>query len=675
MRADEIGDLIARTPVFEGAPPELSAAVARLSEGNALFAWQLLRGYEETLCVPDADGAVRSVGDAILSRIERLEPGVRAVAEAAATVGRSFTVELVAAAGGWNETVVRDGLDELRQRHLTYASADGDSYVFAHGLIASAVYAATQPEARKPRHRRIAWLLERTEIANSATLGMQARHWDLAGERENAYHAYIRAAHAARDVYAQDEAAVYARRAAELAASDAQAYAALAIALQTPVRSAANEQSVAELERFERLADGLGDDERFLALEIWSDYRARIGDAAGHASVVAKMVELAEESNDERRRITALDKEARMLLLSGRVGEAEPLLARALALAERFGDESLHARVSMRFCNIQVRLGNRPVALELVRQRRAAATPSTSPVEWLELFMTEINCALVLEEVEIGERAAIEQLALAERIGELASAGSAHGTLSYVAHSRGDAAGMRAHSDRAIEIFEGIHHERPLAATLSNRGVQEFELGRIEDALRFWERSAQLAHIVGASEAATAINRAEAELLRERYAVAEALANDALTVARKNGERRHVAEALVVLGAAKSAVGKHDEGLSDLRAAIEVRREVGGPRSLPDELCHLIEALLRVGDLSSAGEAALELAACDAVSSKYPARVQLVLSRYYAAAGDGVASNRHADAGRTVLRRRLGELSAADAKAYRALPFGRALLH
>ena len=677
LRRDEIGDLIARTPVFERAPEELSAAVARLSEGNPLFAWQLLRSYEETRHVPDADDAVHTVGDAIMARIDRLEPAVRAVAEAAATVGGSFTVELVAAAGGWNENVVRDALDDLVHRHLAHALAAGDeTYVYSHALIARAVYAASEPAARRTRHRRIARLLERMEARDSATLAAQARHWDLAGNAPEAYRAYARAAEAALAVYARDDAAAYGRRAASLADGDAERYAALTITVRTVLRSGDAAVMLADLEQLDAVATRLGGPERFAALELWCQYLAHVGDAGRHAPMVAEMFAYAEQSGDARHRIAALDAQSRLLVGSGRVAEAEPLLTEAAQLAGSIGDAELHARLVVRLGHVQIRLGKRRVALATLRRRRDALTESSSPVEWLELLAAEINCAFVLEEMELGERAGTQLLLLAQRVGDVESEAKARGVLSYAAHWRGDAASMREHSDRAIEAFEGIGHGRSLGVTLLNRGTLEFELGRVDDALRFWERAAQLADRVGARDgvATAGINRAEAELLRERFDVAERLSADVLALARKNGERRHVAEALIIAGAANSALGNHAEGLRDLHEGIAMRREIGGLRSLPHELCYVIEAQLLSGDLASAHRTAAELTRCDVASAKYPARVHLVLSRYCDVAGDAGAAKQHTAEGRRVLRARLAELSPADAKAYRALPFSRALL-
>jgi DNA-binding SARP family transcriptional activator len=676
LREDEIGDLIARTPAFERAPPELAPAVARLSEGNPLFAWQLLRSYEETGSIPDADGAVRTVGDAILARVDRLPSDVRAMADVAATVGRSFTVDAVAAAGGWSETLVEDGLDELLLRRLVYASAaDPGTYTFAHALIASAIYAATEPAQRRPRHRRIARLLERSAHADRAALAVVARHWDLAGDAERARAAYLSAAEAAFTVFAHDEAAAYARRSADLAAGDAERFAALAIALRASQRGADVAGRERDLERIDEIAERLGDAERFAVLEAWASHFAQGGDDPRHAATIDAMFASAESSGEVNRGIAALDARAWMLVAQGRVAEAERSLAEATALARNGVDPAVQARLSIRLAYVQVRLGDGARALETLRQRRAVLNESSAPAEWFDLLNAEVNCAFTLEEMEIGARAGAEQLALARRVGDVESEGKAHGALSYVAHSKGDALRMREHSDLALATFERIGGLRALGVTLNNRGTLEFELGRIEHALHFWERAERICEGIGARDGVVtaAINRAEAELVRERFEVAAGLGRRAVQLTRDTGEKRHLAEALVLLGTANVALGKCSDGLRDLRAGIATRRSAGGVRSLPNELCYLVEASLRAGELPAAREAAEELAQLDVASAKYPARVHLVLSLFHHAAGDRAAAKRSADEGRRLLRRRLAELAPADAKAYRALPFSRAL--
>ena len=541
---EQIGDLVARAPLFEGAPAELSSAVARLSEGNPLFAVQLLRSYEETQRVPDARDAALTLSDAILARVDRLGPEVRPVADAAAIVGHAFTVEAVAAAGGWSEAFVQGALEELLQRHLIYAStADGAGYAFAHALVASAIYAASPADLRAARHRRVARLLERSAGADRALIGSQARHYSLAGDRAPAYDAYLRAAEAALEVFARGEAAAYAHHAVELASGDGQTYAALELALRSVDPTGDLARRKADLELLDEVVTRLGERERFVALEAWAAYYAQTSDEpVAHAAVVDAMFAAARRSGDAAQLAGALDAQAYALMIGGNVARAEAPLAEAEALAQRIGDAALYARLSVRLVHIRIRLGKAATALDVLAQRRASLAPTSSPMEWLELLTAEINCAFILEELAIGERAGNELLALALRVGDVESEARAHGALSYIAHSKGDAAGMRAHSDLAIDALERIGQRRSLAVTLINRGTLEFELGRIDDALRFWERAEAISEQIGAHDGITVavLNRAEAELVRERFDLAAEIGERALAAARATGEERHI---------------------------------------------------------------------------------------------------------------------------------------
>jgi DNA-binding SARP family transcriptional activator len=676
LRDLEIEDLIARTDTLRAAPGELAHAVARLSEGNPLFVWQLLRGYEETQTIPEREDAVRTVGDAIVARVERLAPDVRAVADVAAIVGRRFTVEIVAATGGWNEALVERAVDVLLARRLTHAAAEAGTYVFAHALIANALYERTSLTERADLHRRIARFLDESPHPDRTTLGELARHWEAAHDRPRAYRATLRAAEAALAVFARNEAAMYARRAADLAAGDADAFAAFAIALRASERGGDVDGRKADLDRLDQIVARLGDAERFFALEAWSAYYVHVGDAERQARSVDALFELADASRDRHWRIAALEARADQLSGGSGVGPAEAPLAEAMVLANEIGDDAIHMRLGMRLALTRIRVGKAGEALDLLRRRRAALTPASSPAEWLNLLNAEVNCAFILEDSEIGTRAAHEQLALARRVGDVESESRAHGALSYLLHVRGDAAGMRQHSDLAITAFERTGQGRSLSVTLGNRGTHEIELGRIDEALRFWERAGTISARAGTRDvvATALINRAEAELVRERFDLAVTLAAEALEVSRATGEERIIAENLVVLGAAKCALGESAAGLRDLREGIARRRTAGGPRSFPHELTHLLEALVRAGDLPAAAETAAELGALDVASARYPARVHFVLGAFHDAAGDTWAARHHREEGRRSLRARLAALDPEDAKAYGALPFCRALL-
>lgn len=676
LDGDAIRDLTARTPGAARAPAALAASIVRLSEGNPLFVRELLRGFAETGEIPDGDDAAHSIADAIMARVERLSPEARALADAAATVGGDFTLEIAAAAAGRSEHEVTDAVDELVERHLVRESAATNAtYTFTHALIASTIYARTPPDRRPARHRRIARLLSSWTETDRGTLGMLARHWDAAEDPARAYDAYLRAAQAASSVYARAEALVYARRAAALAEDDRSRFAALHIAVREHERSPEAGEWPHDLERLERCAAQLGDGERFTALAGRARYELRGGDAGRSTAAVDAMQSLAERSDDPARRAVALEALGNLHTLVGGVNEAAEALRAALRYAERAGDLDHVAHVRHLLVKILMRKGDLDEAtVELGRQRDAIASGGRL-TDRLALASAEATRAVVLEDGELSQSVGEEMLRIAEHIGDVDSEAQAHGTLAYAAHLRGDARGMRAHYDQAIAVFERLGHARSLGVTLANRGMLEFELGRVDEALAFWERAERIWERFGSRDGVVvcATNRAEALLLSGRGDAARPVAQHALELVRDTGEARLIADALVRSGAAECEHGDREAGLRQLREGVALRRTLGSVRPLIDDLCYLIEALVAAGDADAAAEAASELATYDAASAKYPPRVPWTLGLAAAARGDHAAANEHIERARRLLEHRVAALDPPDANAYRGLTFSRRL--
>jgi predicted ATPase/DNA-binding SARP family transcriptional activator len=676
LDGDAIGDLIARMSPSATTPVELTLNVVRLSEGNPLFARELLRGFAETGVVPDGADASRGVAEAIMARVERLSPEVRAVADAAATVGRDFTLELAAAASGRTEREVSTAVDDLVERHLVRESAASNwTYTFTHALIASTIYART-PAARRPaRHRRIARLLSSWSASDRATLGTLARHWEAAEERPLAYEAYLRAAQAAGAVYARAEAIAYAQRAAALAADDAARFAALEIAVREHERSADAGDWAQDLERLEGCAARLGDDEQFTALASRSRHELRGGDAPRIATAVDAMLALSDRSDDPVRRAVAFESLGNLHIVRGAANDAAEALRTALRFAERAAEPDLVARVRQGLIKLLMRKGDLDeAAAELDRQRDAIAAGGRL-IDRLHLARAEATRAIVLEDGALSKTVGDELLQIAEQIGDVDSAAQAHGTLAYAAHLRGDARAMRAHSDHAIAAFERLGHARSLGVTLVNRGMLEFELGRADGALAFWERAELIWERLGSRDGVVACsaNRAEALLLSGRADAARPIAQRALELVRSTGDARLIADALVLVGAAECEHGERAAGLQHLREGIARRRTSGGLRALVDDLCFLIEALVAGGDADAAADVASELAAFDAMTAKYPVRVLSTLGLAAAARGDHAAAEKYFQSGRRLLQQRVAALDSADAKAYGELTFSRRL--
>ena len=88
--------------------------------------------------------------------------GDRDVAQLAATLGREFSYELLAAVASVDESTLQAELAKLVQAEILYTKgrAPGCTYIFKHALVEDALYNALVKSKRQQFHGRIAEVLE-----------------------------------------------------------------------------------------------------------------------------------------------------------------------------------------------------------------------------------------------------------------------------------------------------------------------------------------------------------------------------------------------------------------------------------------------------------------------------------------------------------------------------------
>ncbi|HVL86026.1 MAG TPA: AAA family ATPase [Pseudonocardia sp.] len=183
----------------------------RETGGNPLFLVEALR----------AGGAVRAqVQSVIEARLARLGGPAREVLGVAATLGREFGVDVLAAAAGLDEDTLADGLDELWRRRIVREHGLGDrhaTYDFAHDRIREVAYRGLGPARRRRLHGRVAAALEHVHRDAPAPVSAQiAAHHEQAGDVGRAVDWYGRAAAAAQLLHAHARAVQLLGRALDL---------------------------------------------------------------------------------------------------------------------------------------------------------------------------------------------------------------------------------------------------------------------------------------------------------------------------------------------------------------------------------------------------------------------------------------------------------------------------
>jgi len=185
------------------------------TEGNPLFVVEAMRaGW----------GSARAKGGwlsprlqaVVESRLAQLSEPARELVGVAATIGREFTSQVLGRASGAGEDTLVSALDELwRRRIVREQGADG--YDFSHDKIREVAYLTLSPARRRRLHLRVAQALEWRHAHDLAPVsGQLAAHYAHAGEVDRAAAWYVRAAEAAQQLHANDEAVRLLSRARDL---------------------------------------------------------------------------------------------------------------------------------------------------------------------------------------------------------------------------------------------------------------------------------------------------------------------------------------------------------------------------------------------------------------------------------------------------------------------------
>jgi hypothetical protein len=176
------------------------AAAQRLfdeTEGNPLFVVEALRaGWTPRRSLSPRVQAV------IQMRLAQLSPAARDLVGLAATIGREFSTDVLAAAAGQDGDLLVRGLDELWRRRIVREQS-ADTYDFSHDKIRQVAYADVTPARRRGLHLRIANALETVGGTGSAQI---AAHYDRAGAGGLAIGWYRRAAEEAQLLHANAQA-------------------------------------------------------------------------------------------------------------------------------------------------------------------------------------------------------------------------------------------------------------------------------------------------------------------------------------------------------------------------------------------------------------------------------------------------------------------------------------
>ncbi len=152
---------------------QFTALLYGWTRGNAFFIEETLKWLVESKVLHQQDGRwvgweVESlqlppnVRDAVESRIDRLSPQARDLANLAAVVGTHLTFDQIAAISPLRENDLADSLDELVTQRVFSESAPGEppAYDFAHPILQQVAYSSLGTARARMLHASVAEALE-----------------------------------------------------------------------------------------------------------------------------------------------------------------------------------------------------------------------------------------------------------------------------------------------------------------------------------------------------------------------------------------------------------------------------------------------------------------------------------------------------------------------------------
>ncbi len=171
---------------------------------------------EELIAAGAVSRVPGSVAEAVMLGRGALTPHARSLVDAAAVIGRSFDIDVLAGTIGESVDELDAGLTELLDRHVIVSTGDGTNFDFRHAMIRDTIYEGIPPSRRRRLH----------EAAGVAAIVAEYCYADVSDHYERANlpgiaygHALFAAADAAR-VSAHREAATLYERARRTAPSD-----------------------------------------------------------------------------------------------------------------------------------------------------------------------------------------------------------------------------------------------------------------------------------------------------------------------------------------------------------------------------------------------------------------------------------------------------------------------
>ncbi len=433
------------------------------------------------------------------ARLDGLPAAERLTLQEASVIGQVFWDQVLIAL----DVQARHTLPELVRRDLTLPRADAEStvhvdglreYAFKHAILHQVTYNTVLKRTRRELHGKLArWLAAQTGLRANDFLGITAEHYEQAGDKVNAAEFHARAAEYACSRFAHDATLSHVQQALDLLDPGSDALTLRWRLLDARERTldlqGRRAEQHADIEALELLADALNDDrKRADAAYRRSDHAMRRADRSEQESAARRAMALAERAGDDQLRLLSLRLAATAIAYKGdpEAGKTEAL--QGLAEVRSLGLRQLEAKC-LASLSVIASLASDVIAAQEFSRQSLVICRETGDKRTEAITLGNVgNGWLKLGDYVQARRDLEAALRLHQGEGDRSFEGSVMGFLSDLALKVGDGAGALRLARSSVDIASAVQARDKELEALLQLGAAELALGRHAAAEQVFER-------------------------------------------------------------------------------------------------------------------------------------------------------------------------------------------
>lgn len=558
-------------------PETLRRQIAARAAGNPLFLAELLRAVlaqsNQTL-LHSIDNLPDSLNGLLLARIDRLDEHTRNVLRVASVIGQRIPFGVLHAIHHIDRVALLRQLTHLDEQEITMLERLEPErvHMFRHALLQEVAYQSMLYARRRELHGRIGEYLEQRYGDDlDDYYGLLAHHYRLSNRRDKAIHYLLKAGHAARAVFANEEALQYYVWALDTLAGD-----------EHDPRRWETHLSIADVEAT------LGRYDRAL------EHIARVLEAPGISPDVAQQAyhrrgAVLEKQGGYAAALDAL--EQAMRIVRAHPADVSPLAA---------------ARISADIALVRRRRGEYDLALAACEEGLAMLRSDSQSAEDEKIearLHAESGSVLTLRGEYARAREFFERsLRVREAIDDLPGMIASHNNIGYLWQLQNDHQRALEHYRVAETLARKIGLRYAITYALGNIAYSLTVLGHYTEAEAHCRDALDLSRQLNAQlETAQLLNTLGIIYYRRGdYAQAQQIYQEALDLHRALGSTDQEANVLVHLAQTYSAQDDYARAADLARQALATAEALQAPSLQAEALNALVEAMIGRGDLADA---------------------------------------------------------------------------